>query len=209
MKKRKDQHLKIPRHAPVMVLPNTLLFPDSLLPLFIFEPRYRAMLEWALEHDRMFCLALIREGRSDWSSPADFHHVAGLGLVRACVGRDDGTSHLILQGLARVELTDFVQTEPFVIAKLREVPEARANADEAATLSAIVLELCAQHRASGLVIPEALDRQLAQVGDAGALSDLVAYTLIRDPYRRQSVLEAGDVSTRLRTLIAHLRDELP
>jgi ATP-dependent Lon protease len=76
-------------------------------------------------------------------------------------------------------------------------------------LSAIVLELCAQHRASGLDIPEALDQQFAQVQDAGVLSDLVAHTLIRDPHRRQSVLEAGDVSDRLLTLIRHLRDELP
>ncbi len=192
-----------------MVLPNTLLFPESLLPLFIFEERYREMLAWALEHERMFCMALIRAGREDWSSPDDFHHVAGLGLVRACVGHEDGTSHLILQGLARVEFTGFVQTEPFVIAELREVPVASAKADEAATLSAIVLELCAQLRASGIVIPDVLDQQLAQASDAGVLSDLVAHTLVRDPYRRQSVLEAGDVSTRLRRLIGHLRDELP
>ena len=192
-----------------MVLPNTLLFPESLLPLFIFEERYREMLAWALEHERMFCMALLRAGREDWSSPDDFHHIAGLGLVRACVGHEDGTSHLILQGLARVEFTGFVQTEPFVIAELREVPVASAQADEAATLSAIVLELCAQLRASGIVIPDVLDQQLAQASDAGVLSDLVAHTLIRDPYRRQAVLEEGDVSMRLRTLIGHLRDELP
>ena len=192
-----------------MVLPKTLLFPDSLLPLLIFEPRYRAMLAWALENERVFCLALQRQGREDWASPDDFHHIAGLGLVRACVGHEDGTSHLILQGLVRVEFTGFVQTAPFPIAEIREVPVASAKADEAATLSAIVLELCAQHRASGLVIPDALDQQLAQVRDAGVLSDLVAHTLLRDPYRRQAVLEEGDVSMRLRTLIGHLRDELP
>ena len=56
-----------------MVLPNTLLFPESLLPLFIFEERYREMLAWALEHERMFCMALLRSGREDWSSPDDFH----------------------------------------------------------------------------------------------------------------------------------------
>ena len=192
-----------------MVLPNTLLFPESLLPLFIFEERYREMLAWALEHERMFCMALIRAGREDWSSPDDFHHIAGLGLVRACVGHDDGTSHLILQGLVRVEFTGFVQTEPFVIAELREVPIASAQADEAATLSAIVLEICALHRNNGLVIPDVLDQQLALARDAGVLSDLVANTLIRDPYRRQSVLETGDVAARLRKLIRHLRDELP
>lgn len=191
-----------------MVLPNTLLFPDSLLPLFLFEPRYREMLAWALENDRMVSIALIRKGRTDWSSPDDFHHVAGLGLVRACVGHEDGTSHLILQGLARVEFTGFEQMHPFPIAKLREIPVIGAMSQEAVTLSAIVLELCARLRASGLDIPDALDTQLAQAPDAGVLSDLVAHTLVRDPYRRQSVLETGDVTARLHALISHLRDEL-
>ena len=94
-----------------MVLPNTLLFPDSLLPLFIFERRYRAMLAWALENDRIVSLALLRQGRADWSTTDDFHHIAGLGLIRASVAREDGTSHLILQGMARVKFTRFVQTE--------------------------------------------------------------------------------------------------
>jgi Lon protease-like protein len=192
-----------------MVLPNTVLFPDALLPLFIFEERYRAMLAWALENDRMFCMALIRAGRSDWSSPDDFQNVAGLGLIRASVAHEDGTSHLILQGLARVEFTGFVQTAPFVIAELREIPVAPANPHLAAELSAVVLKLCSQFRERGLSIPNAFDQQMAAAHDAGTLSDLVAGVLLRDPYRRQSVLEAGDVSIRLRTLIDHLREEMP
>ena len=191
-----------------MVLPNTLLFPDSLLPLFIFEERYREMLAWALEHDRMFCMALLRKGREEWSAPGDFHDVAGLGMIRASVGHDDGTAHLILQGLARVEFTGFVQTEPFVIAELRELPVAKAKPEEATALSAVILELCAQQSARGAVLPEGLDRELGAVPDAGTLSDLVANTLLRDPYRRQNVLETADVSARLRALIGHLRAEL-
>ena len=200
--------VEISRIAPVMVLPNTLLFPDSLLPLFIFEERYRAMLAWALENDRMFCMALIRQGREDWTSTDDFHHIAGLGLIRASVAREDGTSHLILQGVARVKFIRFVQTEPFVMAEFRELPAVSAVPEDAATLSAIVLKLCAQFRERGFELPEALENQFNSASDAGTLSDLVAHTLLRDPYRRQSVLEASDVSTRLRTLIGHLREEL-
>jgi Lon protease-like protein len=208
MKNVAQQH-PLPRRAPVMVLPNALLFPNALLPLFIFEPRYRAMLEWSLRHHRMFCIALVRRGRSEWSTPTDLYQVAGLGLIRACVKREDGTSQLILQGLARVEFTEFSDKHPFLMAGIREVPVTAAGDAEAAALSALVLDLCAQHRATGQGIPEALDEQLAQIRDPGLLSDLVAHTLVRDPYRRQSVLEAGNVAARLRTLIHHLREELP
>lgn len=191
-----------------MVLPHTSLFPGALMPLFIFEERYREMLAWALENERMFCMAMLRQGRSDWTSPDDFHHVAGLGLVRASVARADGTSHLILEGLARVKFTGFVQIKPFAIAKLRELPVTSAPPEDARALSDIVMKLCAQLREGGVEIPDELQNQIVSAPDPGALADLVAHTLVRDPYRRQNVLEAADISARLRTLIGHLREEM-
>ena len=80
-----------------MPLPGASLFPHALLPLYIFELRYRQMLKHALAHHRMFCVALIKPGCADWHSPADFFHTAGVGLIRACVERGDGTSNLILK----------------------------------------------------------------------------------------------------------------
>jgi len=192
-----------------MVLPNATLFPHALLPLFIFELRYREMLTWALEHDRMFCLALMKPGVAEANTVDDFHHVAGLGLIRACVGHEDGTSHLILQGLARVEFTKFTQDGPFRIAKLRALPNEPATPEEAEALSAQILEFCAHYRAKGTEITESLDQQLAKVEDPSVLCDIVAHTFVRDATRRQSVLEEPKVARRLRTLIKHLGDEAP
>src|SRR5437764_13933508 len=106
-----DNSISLPTHVPVMPLPGAVLFPHALLPLYIFEPRYRAMLQHALKQDRMFCVALIKPPRSDWRRPSDFFAVASVGLVRACVERGDGTSNLILQGLQRVRFTGFEQAE--------------------------------------------------------------------------------------------------
>lgn len=192
-----------------MVLPGAVLFPSSLLPLFIFEPRYRGMLAWTLARDRMFCVAQLKSGREDWSSAADFHHVVGVGLVRACVEKEDGTSHLILQGLARVICTHFVQTHPFVIANIEVLPSIAPQTTETEVLSARVLEQCASFRAQGYNVPPSLDDQLAQVSDAGVLADIVAHAFLRDPDRRQSVLAAPHVASRLRLLLRHLSEELP
>ena len=92
--------MKLPREVPVMTLPNATLFPQALLPLYIFEPRYRQMLADALHSHRMFSVAMQQPGTKR-ESPSP---VAGLGLIRVSVGHRDGTSHLVLQGLARVEL---------------------------------------------------------------------------------------------------------
>ena len=101
-----------------MPLPGAVLFPHALLPLYIFEPRYRDMLDHALRHHRMFCVTLIKPSCPQWLAPEDFFHVASVGLIRACVGRGDGTSNLILQGLDRVRFTGFEQETPFPIATI-------------------------------------------------------------------------------------------
>src|ERR1700687_4209599 len=107
--------MKIPREVPVMTLPNATLFPQALLPLYIFEPRYRQMLADALHSNRMFSVAMQKQGTSrETPSP-----VAGLGLIRVSVGHRDGTSHLILQGLARVEMQEAVRYRPYRIQRVR------------------------------------------------------------------------------------------
>ena len=98
-----------------MTLPNATLFPQALLPLYIFEPRYRQMLADALHSTRMFSVAMQRPGTTRESPSA----VAGLGLIRVSVGHRDGTSHLILQGLARVELEETVRYRPYRIQRVR------------------------------------------------------------------------------------------
>ncbi len=208
MKSIKTPLMKLPRQAPVMVLPNALLFPNSLLPLHIFEPRYRAMLEWSLENHRVFCIALVKRGLPDWNGPEDFHHIAGVGLVRACVGRDDGTSNLVLQGLARVKMTAFSEDHPFVLAEIRELHSKPAEPFETEPLTSKVLALCARLRASGAGVPEALDEQLAQIEDPEVLCDVVAHTFLRDPFRRQDVFEELRVGERLRLLVRHLTAEM-
>ncbi|HEX8296929.1 MAG TPA: LON peptidase substrate-binding domain-containing protein [Chthoniobacteraceae bacterium] len=208
MKSIGDQQLNLPAQAPIMVLPNALLFPNALLPLRIFEPRYRAMLENALEGQRMFCIALVRRGRDSWKTPEDFHDVAGLGLVRACVGHEDGTSDLVLQGIARVKLTAFTQEKPFVMAEIRELRSIAPGAYEAEALTAKLLALCAQLRTAGHQIPKSLDDQLAKIDNAEVLTDVVAQTFLQDPYRRQDVFEELRVGERLRLLIRHLSAEM-
>jgi Lon protease-like protein len=203
------QKLNLPDHAPVMVLPGAQLFPHALLPLFIFEPRYRAMLAWSLQEHRMFCIAPMKPGVSEAHSQSDFYHIVGLGLVRACVGREDGTSHLVLQGLARVQLTGFLQEAPFRIAQLRELPSVPASPAVTDNLNARLLEACTLLRAHGATVPDALDQQLAKIEDPAMLSDVVAHTFLRDSDQRQVVFEEQRVDVRVRLLVDFLLSELP
>src|SRR5438093_9409215 len=148
----------LPEQAPVMPLPGAVLFPHALLPLYIFEPRYREMLAHALGHERMFCVALLRPESAQWKSEDDFFDVGTIGLIRACVGRGDGTSNLILQGLQRVCFADFKQETPFPIARIDVVESRDATTVETEALGAKVIELYASLKHDGRKLPTKVDR---------------------------------------------------
>jgi Lon protease-like protein len=202
-----DQSITLPDHVPVMPLPGALLFPHALLPLHIFEPRYREMLEHALREQRMFSVALIKPQRSQWKSTGDFFHVAGVGLIRVCVGRNDGTSNLILQGLARVRFTGFQQSAPFPIARIESLESDAASSVETDALGAKVIELYSRLKTAGRQLPEKVDKYLAHLTDMEMLADLMAATFVNDPLRRQQLLEELSLNRRLRLVIQYLREE--
>src|SRR5260370_6779595 len=203
-----DESVILPEEVPVMQLPGALLFPHALLPLYIFEPRYRQMLQDALAHHRMFCVALIKLHRAEWQTSADFFHTAGLGLIRACVERSDGTSHLILQGLQRVRFASFEQETPFPVARIDLVESCDATTVETEALGEKVLELYANLKSDGRQLPHKVDRYLSQLHDLEMLADLISSTFIYDPLRRQRGLEESSLNQPLRLLIKYLHDTI-
>lgn len=208
MKSITHQTLNLPREAPLMVLPNAVLFPHALLPLYMFEEQYRKMVAHCLERERMFCIALLKPGHTEARTDDDFFHVCGLGLIRACVENADGTSHLVLQGLARVNLLHVIADSPFRIAQIRQLKSELPVQVEADALAVKVTELCQALKEKGAEVPPALAKQLPLLTDPDVLSDIVSHTFVGDPYERQLLLTKISVPDRLRFLIACLRREL-
>ena len=165
------------------------------------------MLEHALQHHRMFCVALIKPSCPEWHAPEDFFHLATVGLIRACVGRGDGTSNLILQGLERVRFTGFEQETPFPVATIDRLESDSVSSVETDALGAKVLELYSKLKDSGRKLPPKVDRYLSDLNDPEMLADLVASTFVAEPLRRQRVLEELLVNDRLRLVIRYLREE--
>ena len=104
--------IKIPSVVPAMTLRDAVLFPKAMMPLRIFEDRYRLMLKDALRGDRMFALV---GGRSDAGAPfdQDFFDVATVGLIRVSKKHEDGTSFVLLQGVERVKVVSIRSEEPY------------------------------------------------------------------------------------------------
>ena len=198
----------LPEQLPVMPLPGAVLFPNALLPLYIFESRYRNMLDHALKQHRIFCVTLVKPSCPDWYATEDFFHRATAGLIRACVERSDGTSNLILQGLQRVRFTSFEQEKPFPIATIDPIKSLDPTTVETEALGAKVVELYSSLKHDRRKLPPKLDQYLSELRDLEMLADLMGSTFINDPLRRQHLLEERSLNQRLRFLIRYLRDEI-
>jgi Lon protease-like protein len=210
-----------------MVLPQTILFPQAMLPLHIFEARYRRMLSDVLDSHRMFMVALQKPGRKR-ESPSS---VAGLGLVRASVTNRDGTSHLVLQGMARVQLAEAVRYKPYRVQKIRPLETTGGDSVIVDALAAKVLELVSARLEQGFELPVHVLRQLSRseapesadspmfslkqviqylvsLENPGQLADLISCTLLPAARERQVILETANLEERLKHLIHFLFAEI-
>lgn len=208
-----------------MTLPAATLFPQALLPLYIFEPRYRQMLADVLESHRMFVVAMQKPGCiREVPLP-----VAGIGLVRMCVQHPDGTSHLLLQGLARVALGETLRYKPYRLQQVRLLPSEPASTDHCQCLLQQIRDLVQRRLRLGLPVPPtatwsdpdelipltpctdvmaSILESIMGLKNPDFVADLLGATLVRQPEQRQTLLECLNVGERLRLLAAYLEQEL-
>lgn len=215
--------MKLPRETPVMTLPNATLFPQAFLPLYIFEPRYRQMLADALNSNRMFAVAMQKPGNTrETPSP-----VVGLGLIRVSVQHKDKTSHLILQGIARVQLEQAVRYKPYRIQKIKPIETPPCDTVAVDALVAKVRQLLQERVALDLPFPYPVGSAKAEestltpsfspkeilgyldsLTDPEQTADLVSCAVLPGGVERQAILETADVEARLLRLIQFLTLEI-
>lgn len=186
-----------------MALSGITLFPNALLPLYIFEPRYRRMLAGVLAGDRIFAVGMVRPDTGEES----IFPVAGAGLVRACVEQPDGTSQLILQGLARVRFDEFAQTDPYLIGRTGVFTTVRDDEIACVSLGRELQQICSGLISRGIELPETFTKAIGDLDDPAMLGDLIAQHLVRDPLASQKILSEPRLAERLRQLVATLRQE--
>lgn len=200
----------MPETVPVMTLPETVFFPQSLLPLHIFEPRYRTMLNDVLASNRLFAVARLDTSRANEPGTVEPpHRIATIGVVRACQAADDGTSNLMLQGICRVEIRAIVRELPYrtiAVQPLASVPGGNHTQLEIARLE--VMRLLALRRRLGTPAPKGITQFLESIEDFDAFADIAVFNLCEDDALKQRLLEELDTRQRLRIFAAQLKQEV-
>jgi ATP-dependent Lon protease len=213
--------MNLPSEVPVMTLPNATLFPQALLPLYIFEMRYRQMLADALHGNRVMAVAMRKPGATR-ETPVE---IAGVGLIRVSVAHKDSTSHLILQGLTRVKLGKVLKYRPYRVQQIEPLATPPANANKAGALLGTVRELLKERVQLGMPFPfpfvshnkpgvpgqpppafspKEVIGYLDSINDPDQAADLVSCAVLAGAEDRQAILETLDVEARLRQLAKFL-----
>ena len=205
-----EMEITLPDELPVMTLPNVVFFPQALMPLHIFEPRYREMLRDVLASNRLFAVAGLDPRRLD--EPGLFEppqRIASVGIIRACQENDNGTSNLLLQGLCRVEITHIVTDEPYRRIRVRALTSQAGASDhdnqalrlDLARLLALKIKLAATGATE-------MASFLKTVDDPEAFVDIAAFSLCENTRLKQKLLETLDVHRRLQLFREQVRNEI-
>lgn len=188
---------------PIFPLPQVVLFPDAVLPLHVFEPRYRAMLRECLSTHGALVIAQAIGGEDEHGRPR-IASIAGGGIVVESESLPDGRSNIVVLGQARLELEELAPdaSRPYRVARARVLVDlvARVPDHDRVALVAAAMMFATEVKKYD---PHFAFRMPATL-DAAHLADLCAYQLLVDAATRQTVLDELDPRKRVSLVLSQL-----
>jgi Lon protease-like protein len=200
----------MPRRLPLFPL-GLVLFPGLVLPLHVFEERYRVLVRELLElpeDERVFGVVAIRQGREVGADGITaLHEIGCTAALRQSAAHGDGRFDIVTTGVQRFRLDRVEYDRPYLVGEVELLPDELGGGGEAVVLDRAVrtayldyLAALEEAGADGVVVPDLPD-------DSLALGFLVAATMLVDLEDRQALLAQPDGVTRLRSELALLRRE--
>jgi ATP-dependent Lon protease len=193
--------IRVPDVLPALASGGTVVYPSQLIPVFANQEKdIRAIDEAAASTVKMmgiFAQKATEEGHYE----SDLHGVGTAAAIMRMAKAPDGTTHAILQGVTRVRLLSLEQEEPWLRARVEPVEEIAEQSLELEALSRNTLSLFQKIVEMADNLPNELALAATNIPQPGALADFIAAHLVHaKPEERQTILEATDVSKRLRLL---------
>jgi len=190
--------------VPLFPLPNAVLLPRAILPLHIFEERYRKMTADTLRSHRQIAIAVLRKGweRDYYARPA-IEPVVCVGTILSHEELPDGRYNLLLQGRTRARVVEEVGDEPYRQARLAAIAETGGSESDLAAERGRLVELLGRPAYAALPGVEQICRMAAAGMSTSDVADLAASTLLPDAEvaLRLSLLGEADVGVRVRRVL--------
>jgi ATP-dependent Lon protease len=196
-----EDHSELPDILPIFPLPNVVLMPNSSLPLFIFEERYKQMVQDCIAGDRYLSVALLRKGWEQESGSPRPYPVAGFGRIVHASRLPNDCMDIVVQGMGRIRMLDFHDDRPYLSATVEILRPTYAPGQsltaQTETMKQRFLDLLDLKRVTAPELRTSL-RLLASP------LDLVFFILARlpvDPYTKQEILQTPAVTEQITRIV--------
>jgi Lon protease-like protein len=179
---------------PLFPLPNMVFFPNTRVPLHVFEQRYRQMIADALGNDQRVGIVLLRPGwESDYFGAPAIHICGTMGTIEQAVPLDDGRFNILLRGDVRFRVIDEVSRNPYRMARVIAQPERNRTPDEAYAQREWLADLSRQYLR---YLPE--QSAVPEIDTVGldALTNALIMSLNLEVEEKQRLLEIDDLIAR-------------
>jgi Lon protease-like protein len=189
----------LPPTIPIFPLPNVVLFPNVFLPLHIFEPRYRQMVDEALKGDRIIGMVLLRPG---WEGSYEGHPavypLGCAGVITHAERLPDGRFNIVLRGLEKFRVLEEDDTRAYRMAQVESLLEQLRDEDRDDMR-------LARRRLEALLVPQpegrAADSKVPPTMPDEDLVNALAQYLELEPVEKQALLERDGLLARCHSLI--------
>jgi len=201
-----SEPMRGPTCLPIFPLPDLTFFPHTVLPLHVFEPRYRSMVSDCLARNRKLAVVGLKPGYEDnYEGKPAVHAVAGAGEIVRCERLATGRFNILIKGESRIRIDRELPSD--TLYRLVEATVLPDVGDGGARADALTAEIKARGRrvlnAVGRSSPR-LEAALSSSPSPAILADQIASALIPSPQLRQRLLEETDVERRLGLLLTSL-----
>jgi ATP-dependent Lon protease len=198
----------LPEALPVLPLRESVAFPEALMPLAVGQERSVRLVNDVLTGSRMLVMVAAKEATGETPGADDLYRVGVAGVVARMMKVPDGTLRILVHGAQRVEIDDFVATDPYLIARITEAPDIVIPSPELEALHRNVQATFSRIIEEVPYLPAELQMALANLDDPAELAHLIAGALRIKTEEKQRLLEERDVTARLRLLSELLAREL-
>jgi ATP-dependent Lon protease len=188
-----------PRDLPLVALRETVIFPEMIVPLQVGREKSVNALNAAVAEGGPIALVTQRHAeQEDIESTSELYEVGTLAKIAQVVQLPDGTVRAIVQGQSRLRLLGFSASEPYLRARIEELPDESGASLEVQALMRTVQAQIEQYVANGAPVPPEAAVAARNITEAGLLADMVAYSPDMTTEQRQELLETIDVTERLK-----------
>jgi ATP-dependent Lon protease len=199
---------EVPSVLPILPLRGLVIYPLTAVPIRVGQPRSVRLIDEAVTDNNIIGLVASRDPEIESPSPDEVFRVGTAAAVHRLAKAPDGTLTLIVQGLVRIRIEEFVQESPYLLARVKTIPETTDRTLETEALRRSLVEHFSHLIELSPTIPEEMGEMLSNIDDPLQVAYAIANHIDNELEEAQEILEMDLLSDKMHRLLNIMAQEV-